>query len=351
MLCVSIGRGRHKHVIAEQRHLAEEGAKLLELRLDYINGQVNIGRLLEGRPCPVIATVRRQRDGGKWIGSEDIRQMILRTAIAAGVEYVDLEEDIAASIPRFGPTKRIVSLHDFNKTPDDLDAIHARLASLDADIVKIATMANNPHDNLRMLRLVGEGIRSRPSESVWARWGRLLASLPRVSVLRSPFATFHPERELAPGLISFQQMRDLYRYEQINSKTEVYGVIADPVAQSLSPLIHNTVLGQVGLNKVYLPFRVPREDLDQFLKDCPELGVRGLSVTIPHKEAVVPKCSKVDGAVRGIGAANTLVYRDGEIWVSTRTFVRPWTAWSRRLENEVRAPCRARPHWCWVRAA
>jgi 3-dehydroquinate dehydratase / shikimate dehydrogenase len=48
--------------------------------------------------------------------------LLLRQAIAAGVEYVDLEEDIAASIPRFGKTKRIVSYHNFDETPEDLTA-------------------------------------------------------------------------------------------------------------------------------------------------------------------------------------------------------------------------------------
>ena len=47
MICVSIGRGRHRHVIAEHRHLVEQGAKLVELRLDYINGEVNIKRLID----------------------------------------------------------------------------------------------------------------------------------------------------------------------------------------------------------------------------------------------------------------------------------------------------------------
>ena len=80
--------------------------------------------------------------------------MLLRAAIADGVEYVDLEADIADDIPRYGKTKRIVSLHNFRETPENLEEIHARLASLDADIVKIATMANDPHDNVRMLQLV-----------------------------------------------------------------------------------------------------------------------------------------------------------------------------------------------------
>src|ERR1041384_2723686 len=156
MICVSIGRGRHRHVIAEHKHLVEQGAQLVELRLDYINGQINLKRVLPDRPGPVIITIRRAQDGGKYGGKEEDRLMLLRTAIAEGVEYIDLEEDIAGSIPRYGKTKRIVSLHDFRKTPDNLEEIHARLSTLDADIVKISTLADHPHDNLRILRLVKE---------------------------------------------------------------------------------------------------------------------------------------------------------------------------------------------------
>src|ERR1700761_6032606 len=100
MICVSIGRGRHRHVIAEHKHLVEQGAELVELRLDYINGQINLKRVLPDRPSPVVITIRRQADGGKYLGDEEARVMLLRTAIAEGVEYVDLEEDIARRLPR-----------------------------------------------------------------------------------------------------------------------------------------------------------------------------------------------------------------------------------------------------------
>ena len=143
MICVSIGRGRHKQMIAEHRHLVEQGAKLVELRLDYIRRDVNLKRLLADRPCPVIVTCRREKDGGRWAESEEARMMLIRSAIADGVDYIDLEEDIAGMVPRYGPTKRIVSYHNFSETPGDLAAIHGRCASHDADIVKIATMANN----------------------------------------------------------------------------------------------------------------------------------------------------------------------------------------------------------------
>ena len=146
MICVAIGRSRHKHIMAEHQHLAEQGAKMVELRLDYVAGKVNIRRLMAGRPegCQVIITCRRKEDGGKWPGSEEARLLLLREAIAEGVDYVDLEEDVAGQIPRFGRTKRIVSYHNFRKTPDDLRELHARMSQLNPDIIKLATMANSP---------------------------------------------------------------------------------------------------------------------------------------------------------------------------------------------------------------
>ncbi len=310
MICVSIGRGRHRHVIAEYRHLVDQGAKMVELRLDYIKGDVNVRRLVADRPAPVIVSCRRGADGGKFAGDERQRLLLLRTAVAEGVEYVDLEADVAASVPRFGKTKRIVSFHDFRKTPDDLDEIHRRLCRLDPDVVKISTMANHPHDNPRMLEL----IRRSGTPMVGVCMGdigtptRVLAGK-----FGAPFtyATFHHERVLAPGQLSFQQMTETYHYDRIDAETEVYGVIADPVGHSLSPMIHNVAFRHYELNKVFIPFRVPREDLSRFIDEAPALDVRGLSVTIPHKEEVMKKLTEAGAAAAGIGSANTVVF-DGK---------------------------------------
>lgn len=310
MICVSIGRGRHRHVLAEYRHLVDQGATLVELRLDYINGDVNLRRLLTDRPCPAIITCRRPEDGGKFVGTEEQRQLLLRTAIAEGVDYIDLEHDIAAKIPRFGRTKRIISVHDFRKTPENLDEIHRRLCELDPDIVKICTMANHPHDNLRMLELTKRskvpmvglcmGDIGTPTRILAGKFG-------------SPFtfATFHHERVLSPGQLSYQQMVEMYYYDQINADTEVYGVVADPVGHSLSPLLHNVAFRNAKLNKVYVPFRVPREDLSRFIDEAQGFGIRGLSVTIPHKEEMVKKLTEAEEAVQGIGATNTVLF-DGK---------------------------------------
>jgi 3-dehydroquinate dehydratase / shikimate dehydrogenase len=171
-------------------------------------------------------------------------------------------------------------------------------------------MANHPHDNLRILELA----RGSKVPTVGLCMGDIgIPSRILGGKFGAPFtyATFHHERVLAPGQLSFQQMTEIYHYDQINADTEVYGVIADPIGHSLSPQIHNAGFWHRKLNKVYVPIRVPREDLARFIDDAVGLGIKGLSVTIPHKEEVLKKLTEIDGAVRGIGAANTVIF-DGK---------------------------------------
>ena len=301
-------------MMAEHKHLAEQGAQMVELRLDYVASRVNIRRLLVESPsnCEVIITLRRKEDGGKWSGTEEARQMLLREAIAEGVDYVDIEEDIAGQIPRFGKTKRIVSYHNFRKTPENLTEIHERMSQLDPDIVKLATMANDPHDNLRMMELIQSssvptvgmcmGDIGTPSRILSAKFG-------------SPYsyATFHHERALAPGQLSFKEMKEVYHYDQITDNTAIYGVIADPVGHSLSPHVHNAAFKDKGIDAIYCPFRVPADNLDSFMKEATRLGIRGLSVTIPHKESIARNLTKVDPAVKSIAAVNTVIFDGSEV--------------------------------------
>jgi 3-dehydroquinate dehydratase/shikimate dehydrogenase len=127
------------------------------------------------------------------------------------------------------------------------------------------------------------------------------------------YATFQHERKLAPGQLSFRQMRDVYRYDQLGPETEIYGVMADPIAHNLSPIVHNAAFHAAGLNKVLIPFRVPQDDLPAFLEAARELDLKGLCVTVPHKEEIVRYLTQADGAVRAIGSTNTVVMQDQAI--------------------------------------
>jgi 3-dehydroquinate dehydratase/shikimate dehydrogenase len=306
VVCAVIGRTRHKMMQAEIQEAAKQGAKLIELRLDFLAKAPDFKRLLANRPCPMIATFRRQADGGRWTASEDQRLMLIRQAIVAGFDFIDLEIDIIAKIPRFGKVQRIVSYHNLHEVPEKLETIHEQMCAADADILKIAVTAQQPADNLRVMALLKKT--SRPTVAFCMGD---IGTCSRVLGLRLgmpyTYAAFNKERQIAPGMLTFQDLEKTYQIESINAKTEVFGVIGDPVGHSLSPLIHNAAFKELGINAIYLPFRVPRGELGPFLKSFQAIPVQGYSVTVPHKEAAAKAAREKDESVMTIGAANTLL--------------------------------------------
>ena len=260
--------------------------------------------------------------------TEAARITLLRSAIVEGADYVDLEDGVAAQIPRYGKTKRIVSYHNFEETPADLDAIFERLASQNADVVKICTMARCANDNFRMLDLM----RRRNPELPTAAFCMGDTGIPSrilAPAFGAPFtyACFDPLSAVAPGQVGYEPMQKEYRVDKLTEKTRIYGVIADPVGHSLSPVIHNSAFASLGMDdRVYLPFHVRPEELESFLETCPKvLNLRGLSVTIPHKETVIPKLDGVDDAVKLIGACNTVTWDENDVSSGTNTDYRAAT--------------------------
>ena len=155
MICVTIARPTHRQMLSDCQSLTSQGISLAELRLDHLQETPDITALLAGcSAAKVILTVRKAEDGGIFCGTEEKRRQLLIAAMESGAEYVDLEDGTAAELPRRGNAKRLVSFHDFVGTPEDLDALYDRLAAQDADLVKIACMAQTPMDSLRMLDLV-----------------------------------------------------------------------------------------------------------------------------------------------------------------------------------------------------
>src|SRR4051812_40518596 len=300
MICVTIGRGRNRTLLEEWKQAAEAGAELVELRVDCLRSEPDLKRILAQRYTPLVFTIRRGADGGLWRGDEEKRQRLFREAIVAGVDYVDLEADIAAKIPRYGKTKRIVSVHDMKKTPENLEEIAKAAREAHADIVKVATMARSLADASRVLQLVAKaqtptvGIAMGPlgvfTRVLGAKFGAPLT-----------YAGFNPERIFAPGMLMLGDLRRDYHYDRIDAGSEVYAVLGDPIGHSLSPPLHNAAFRHLGLNKVYVPLQLPPGGLKESLAALAWLDIKGYSVTIPHKEAIVPLLTKKDGAVERTG--------------------------------------------------
>lgn len=100
----------------------------------------------------------------------------------------------------------------------------------------------------------------------------------------------------------------------ISGKAKLAGVLGWPVSHSRSPRLHGFWLQQAAIDGAYLPLAVSPDDLAQVVRALPRMGFRGANVTVPHKEAVMDLCDRVDPLARRIGAVNTLVFhQDGTI--------------------------------------
>ncbi|HRU04175.1 MAG TPA: shikimate dehydrogenase [Candidatus Brocadiia bacterium] len=313
-ICVSVV-GESTDAMLGQMAQAAPHADILELRLDRVVNP-DIARLINARTRPVIATNRPVREGGQFRGSEEERVALLQQAAELGAEYVDIELDSAHRLRAPSSCQRIVSHHDFERTPADLQAIYERLVAAGADIAKIAVMATDIRDNLRVFDLLRSA--SRPVIAL------CMGELGRISRILAPkfgawgvFASVAPGQEAAPGQIAAAELRKLYRFSHISAKTDIYGLIADPIAHSLSPHIQNAAFEAAGVDAVYVPFKVEGSPA-AFLRDFRALGVRGYSVTIPHKEAVMPAMDVIEPLAARIGAVNTIV-DTGERFLGSNT--------------------------------
>ena len=321
MICVTIACGSHTRMMTEHERLADEGIKLVELRLDFLRREPDLNRLIPNRPCATVITVRRQQDGGLWRESEEQRLTLLRTAIAAEPEFVDLEVDIANKIPSFGKTRRIISYHNMKAMPENLEELHRAMLTRDPYFVKIAATPKTVEEMVRFLNFVrqkNEEAKKNAEKGVrvvgicMGEMGKAARILSKKFCMPYTYATFSEDRIIAPGLLVYKELLDLYQYEQIDSETVVLGIIGNPLGHSLSPLVHNRAFLVQDINAVYVPFQINGSCVADFIRFAPELGVQGISVTIPHKVAVIEQLTKADPAVERIGACNTIIFRNGQ---------------------------------------
>jgi 3-dehydroquinate dehydratase/shikimate dehydrogenase len=289
---------------------AAKHCDLLEIRLDFID-KPDLPRLLAGPPKPVIVTNRPEREMGRFRGSEAGRIRLLQEAERFGADYIDIELDSAAQFKRLGKAELIVSYHNFESTPPDLDSIHARLVAAGADIAKIATFAQDITDNVVLFEFLGR-VKSPTIGVCMGECGQISRILAPKFGSFLTFAAMEAGRESAPGQIEAETLLKRYRFRKIHPGTGVYGVIANPVSHSMSPHIHNAAFEERGIDAVYVPFLV--SDVTEFLAAFRRIGVSGYSITIPHKEASVRSLDHVDGLAARIGAVNTIVNRDGRLY-------------------------------------
>ena len=288
----------------------------VEIRLDWLADDAEIVRFLRQlrpvRPAAtLIATCRRRQAGGRYRGTIAKQLIHLADALRAGCSWYDLDiETIRICPPELldvllGEGRQLTSAHFFQRMPANLTRVAAELRRGRPDAIKIAAQCGSLADSLKLLRLA-----AKERNLVVVPMGEV-ATPARLLALRGKngFAYAPVESATAPGQISLEDMMHLYRARSLNRATRIYGVIGDPIGHSLSPAMQNAGFAARRVNAVYFPFLV--HDLKDFLGAVSPLGIRGFSVTIPHKERILPLLHDCDPLAARIGAVNTVVVRPG----------------------------------------
>ncbi len=310
------------------------GAEMLELRTDYLQNLEPafvpdlLALVQKAKPSPpVIVTCRSKQQGGAVAYSDDLRVEVLVAAVKAGVHFIDCEYDtfshikyqekIRLALSNSTRTRLILSAHSFDGPFPDLAAIYRHITTTyPASIPKLVYTANHINDCFAALDLLS---RTSDDRIVFCMGEAGLITRIIAKKLNSflTFASLDDDTATAPGQLSIADLKNIYRFDDINEQTELYGVIGSPVGHSLSPAVHNACFAKAKMNKLYLPVLIDsgREEFDLFIDRLlarRALGFKGFSVTIPHKtnalNYVQRKAGKVEPLAEIIGAANTLIF-------------------------------------------
>ncbi len=334
-ICVPVCVSRASDLLQAVKR-ASELADIIELRLDCLEpsevdqAMRGLDALLAGHRGSIILTLRPLEQGGKraidyarryafWSASQHILHE----------NFIDLELDLSIdlmnSASRLGSPINwnhvICSHHDFAGIPADLEKIYERMAATPAKVLKIAVQANDATDCLAVFRLLERACREG-HEMIAIAMGEAGVATRILAASRGAFLTYGSLDEAnatAPGQISAKDLRELYRVHQLNEQTQITGLVGAPVSHSISPHIHNAGFATQHLNAVYIPFEV--RDLNAFMRRMAhprtreiEWNLRGLSVTAPHKSAIMQYLEWVEPAAQEIGAVNTIVVEDDALY-------------------------------------
>lgn len=297
-----------------------KGADLIELRLDCINGlsSAKLKELIKSCTKPVIITNRKRDEGGFFNGSEEERVQVLVKAIEFGADFVDIEYSsdknlIKNLIKRRNKTKIIVSYHNFKETPDNIRGVYSKIKKLNCGTIKIVTQANSVVDNFRIFELI-EAANKENQKIIafcmgsYGKFGRILSLALGSQVT---YASVENGKESASGQPKIHELVSHYRIKKLNKNTKIAGLIGNPVEHSWSDIMHNAGFGKLGINAVYLKFRVDR--LREFFGYFRQANALGFSVTIPHKIDVIKYLDEIDEKAKEIGAVNTIAIRNKKL--------------------------------------
>jgi 3-dehydroquinate dehydratase/shikimate dehydrogenase len=315
-ICVTVTDETTAAVVDRMASLAPH-ADLFEVRADYVR-DLDLPALIRARTKPIVLTCRPECEGGRFPDADnEARRRILLDAARLGFDLVDLEaragfDDVAEAKAGRG---LVLSWHDFDGTPRNLESLYRRMAGAGADIVKVAVTARSVEDLGRLFAFAKNHARARergrPPLLTLAMGPLGVASRVLGGRYGAPFTYAAPASgcEAAPGQLPARVLAESYRASRITPRTRVFGLLGSDVLRSVSPAIHNRAFAVRGIDAVYVSLQA--ESMAAFARALPSLELSGFSVTRPYKQDVLRCLAAVEREAARAGSVNTVIVRDG----------------------------------------
>ncbi len=345
-ICVSVCAETADKLI-EQIKRASDLADVIEIRFDCLK-KVEPEKLwsrikqfrkqFDGKLLATFRPKNKGQGGNRELSSEERIEFWRDSAVDEFVDWADIEFNFDFKRPKGHKGylraifKRFIwSFHAFGAVPNDynLNLIFTKLSDLtsdkqinnDSDVLKMAIRTHDITDTIPIWKLLGRAksenkqiIPIAMGES--GKWTRILGLAHGAFMT---YASLDAGNETAPGQVSARDLRKVYRVQELDETTDIYGILGNHTSVSLSPYIHNAAFQFHNLNACFVPLQV--HDLDEFMRRMvkPEsrevdLNFRGFSVTIPHKQTIIKHLDYVDETARNIGAVNTVKIVDGKFY-------------------------------------
>ncbi len=297
-------------------------AYAVELRCDFYDGIVveDIAGLMALIHVPCIITLRPTRQGGAYTGSEEARLSLLESVLTLQPDYMDIEHDVSDElIEHFSDlsshTRFIRSYHDMTGSPADLSAILSSMHHSNVALYKLVTTATSSIDTLRMMVCVqahaAEHAFVGHCMGEYGFFGRIAGA---VLGNHWTYAALDEASAVLQGMPTVESLERKYRIMRHSIGCDLYALIGDPVDASIGHVFHNGRFAVFQQPAVYLKIRLHISELEAFFEVIKPLPFRGVSVTMPLKQAVVPYVNVLGESL----AVNTLTRRSG-VWEGENT--------------------------------
>jgi 3-dehydroquinate dehydratase/shikimate dehydrogenase len=305
--------------IAARASLAD-GVAFVEIRLDSLREEPDLAAIRDafaGRT--LVATLRTEDEGGRFTGPLEAGTLLLKSALRAGFELIDLplKGPLGPVLDGVDPSRVVVSAHETAGVPADLDALVDAMQKTGARFHKVVGTARDSADASRLLAFQRRRADGRLAAFAMGEAGLATRVLSPYLGGALAYGSLIQGRETAPGQIPARDLVEVYGVGRRRHVEKLYALFGGFVSHSLSPALHNANFESAKDAALYVPFALQSllTEFDALVIAFDGLGLplKGASVTIPFKEEAATVA-----VFRGESVANTLV-RSGDAYIASNT--------------------------------